>query len=104
MATALAGAFAGGMGIFAVMSCGGHKNFFAPFGFSLFAASVLWIAPAAATLESRTAGLCACALMVLFLPLIKYSFCAGWKTSALAWTAFLLSQAAVFLGVYYLLK
>ena len=104
MATALAGAFAGGAGMLAAVSFRSYGNFFAPFGFSLFASSVLWIAPAAATLESGPAGLCACALMLFFLPLIKYSFRVAWRTAALAWTAFLLSQAAVFLEVYYLLK
>ena len=105
MATALVAAFAGGAGMLAAMSCKGiSENFFAPFGFSLFAASILWIAPAAVTFEGRAAGLCAYALMVLFLPLIKYVFRVGWKIAALAWVAFLLSQAAVFLGVYYLLK
>lgn len=105
MACALCATFAGGIFLWASQFFKTDKApFFASFGFSLFWASAIWIAPIAFPMGHQLASAVIAVLMGAAYPAIKYAFRQVWSISAFVWSAFMFSQIAVFFAAYYYLK
>ena len=102
MAFALVGAFAGGTFMW-LLSLATHKrrlDFYRSYTCALFASSLLWIIPASIWNTPVGWELSSLAIMAAFLPAVKFVSHMDWRSSAMLWFAYWLSQFILFTLAY----